>query len=112
MARPSGDGDFDTIRANTEEILDLVTGVIAAQNRMIEAMAAQGEMMAELLGAAKPDTEPSHLSLTIAELAGSIKNNTDVVQRLSRDIRDLPEQIADAFGGAAGPSSPSDSPRC
>jgi hypothetical protein len=107
---PGAEGGFlahisDTVTATDEKVdqlLERQDTVIAILTRMSEDLRAQSEMLAEILGAALTDPEPSPVALQLMALTAAVNENTTAVVEMAEDLASIPSEIGDAVAEAIG----------
>lgn len=91
-------------------IADTVTEMRAEQDamravlaRLVEAVAAQTEMLTEILAAARQEAGPSETNETLRALVSAVQENTEAVTAMANQMAALPAEIGtevlEALGG-------------
>ena len=90
----------DTVTATggkIDQLLERQEVLIAVLTRMSEDMRTQSEMLAEILGAASSDPEPSPVAELLAQLTAAVNENTRAVAEMSEELAEIPAEIGDAI---------------
>lgn len=94
-------GAAQTVMTPSVEIA--IERLTAAMRLMIETQATQGKILTEILRLAQPSEEESPLELAMAEIAGALRDQTAVLERIGLTMEGLPGEVeAGVMRGLAG----------
>ena len=96
----------DTVAAMREE----QTVFLAVLTRLAETTETHGEMLADILAAARDEPGPSEVAVALAALAATVRENTAALGGIEAVMAGLPEEIGAAIARATPALSPAPAP--
>jgi lipopolysaccharide biosynthesis regulator YciM len=98
--------------ANTAQLFDMGDRLTTVQQQqsvflsiletLVAAVAAQTEMLSEILAASQQEPRPSETADALAELALAVQENTSAVHDMNEQLTTLPEAIATELATVLG----------
>ncbi len=89
--------------AMTPSVETAIERLTSAMRLMIETQNTQGKILMEILRLAQPSTEESPLEAAMAEIAGALRDQTAVLERIDETMASIaPDVEAGVLRGLAG----------